>query len=381
MSRQSDEAHLAVENARDALRENRRSDARQWAERAAGLAPDMEDPWLILAAVASPKTSLEYIQKALQINPNSARARKGMQWAMQRLRESPPEMAETRQSLLGRLPTARNHAVVDAPALAPAPRRRLRSPLPVILLGIGLLVCIAAGLSAAMSPAVASILQRAQPARPPSWAQASIPKPTHTARAPLAFEIEPTTVIEATATPLPETPAPLPETGLADQATPAPIDTQPPTEELPTPEPTWSGTLGMEFVNDTPTPENAPGYAGSGGEHWIDVNLSQQMLYAYEGNSVVNSFLISTGTWLHPTVTGQYHVYIKLRYTDMSGPDYYLPNVPYTMYFYKGYGLHGTYWHHNFGTPMSHGCVNLSIPDAEWLYNFSSVGTLVNVHY
>ena len=65
----------------------------------------------------------------------------------------------------------------------------------------------------------------------------------------------------------------------------------------------------------------------------------------------------------------------------MAGPGYYLPNVPYTMYFYQGYGLHGTYWHHNFGTPMSHGCVNLATPDAEWLYNWASVGTLVNVHY
>jgi lipoprotein-anchoring transpeptidase ErfK/SrfK len=65
----------------------------------------------------------------------------------------------------------------------------------------------------------------------------------------------------------------------------------------------------------------------------------------------------------------------------MSGPGYYLPDVPYIMYFYKGYGLHGTYWHNNFGTPMSHGCVNLTIPDAAWLYNFSSVGTVVNVHY
>ena len=64
----------------------------------------------------------------------------------------------------------------------------------------------------------------------------------------------------------------------------------------------------------------------------------------------------------------------------MSGPGYYLPDVPYVMYFYDGYGLHGTYWHSNFGTPMSHGCVNLSIPDAEWLYNWADVGTLVNIH-
>lgn len=64
----------------------------------------------------------------------------------------------------------------------------------------------------------------------------------------------------------------------------------------------------------------------------------------------------------------------------MTGPDYYLPDVPYTMYFYKGYGIHGTYWHDNFGTPMSHGCVNMRTSEAAWLFDFASVGTLVNVH-
>jgi lipoprotein-anchoring transpeptidase ErfK/SrfK len=121
--------------------------------------------------------------------------------------------------------------------------------------------------------------------------------------------------------------------------------------------------------------------AVSSGERWVDVDLTHQMVYAFEGNTVVNSFVVSTGTWQHPTVTGQYHVYIKYRATRMTGPGYDLPNVPFTMYFYKGYALHGTYWHSNFGTPMSHGCVNLSIPDSEWLYNFASIGTLVNVHY
>ncbi|MCE9646611.1 MAG: L,D-transpeptidase [Chloroflexi bacterium] len=149
------------------------------------------------------------------------------------------------------------------------------------------------------------------------------------------------------------------------------------------------GTIYAEIIADTPTSEYVaptavpyiPPVAGTGGEHWIDVNLSEQRVYAYEGDTVVNSFIVSTGTWQTPTVTGRYKIWIKLLSTTMTGPGYYLPNVPYTMYFYKGYGLHGTYWHNNFGTPMSHGCVNLRTSDAEWLYNFSSVGTVVNVHY
>jgi lipoprotein-anchoring transpeptidase ErfK/SrfK len=65
----------------------------------------------------------------------------------------------------------------------------------------------------------------------------------------------------------------------------------------------------------------------------------------------------------------------------MSGPGYYLPNVPYVMYFHGGYGLHGTTWHANFGHPMSHGCVNLPTSEAEWLFNWAQVGTMVNIHY
>ncbi len=177
-------------------------------------------------------------------------------------------------------------------------------------------------------------------------------------------------------------------------ATDAPaVEQQPAAEQAPVVQEANSqpGVISAEIVVDTPTPEYvaptevaaAPVPVGvdTGGEHWIDVDLSQQRVYAYAGDTVVNSFVVSTGTWQTPTVTGKYKVWVKLRSAAMSGPGYYLPDVPYIMYFYGSYGLHGTYWHNNFGTPMSHGCVNLTIPDAEWLYNFSSVGTVVNVHY
>jgi len=113
---------------------------------------------------------------------------------------------------------------------------------------------------------------------------------------------------------------------------------------------------------------------------WIDVDLSAQRLVAYEDNRAVFSTLVSTGLPRTPTVQGRFKIYIKLRSTTMTGPGYRLPGVPYTMYFYGGYGLHGTYWHNNFGHPMSHGCVNLRTADAQWLFNWASVGTVVNVH-
>ena len=116
------------------------------------------------------------------------------------------------------------------------------------------------------------------------------------------------------------------------------------------------------------------------GEKRIEVDLTNQRLYAFEGDRKVYDFLVSTGrnNW---TPTGVFDIWIKVRAQKMSGGSkelgtyYYLPNVPYIMFFYndqypkwKGYSTHGTYWHNNFGTPMSHGCINLSIPDAEKLY-------------
>jgi lipoprotein-anchoring transpeptidase ErfK/SrfK len=171
--------------------------------------------------------------------------------------------------------------------------------------------------------------------------------------------------------------------------TPSPTST--PTE-MPTVTPTQTETEALlevvsteeefypEFVYEEGDTELSEQDVQSG-ERWIDVNLSDQTVSAYEGDELLDTFLVSTGTSAHPTITGRFHIYVKYRYTDMSGPGYYLPDVPYTMYFHDGYGLHGTYWHHNFGTPMSHGCVNLRTEDAAWLYDWASEGTVVNVHY
>ena len=129
----------------------------------------------------------------------------------------------------------------------------------------------------------------------------------------------------------------------------------------------------------SPAPPSPPPAPTSG--RWIDVNLSTQRLTAYQGNTPVRSTLVSTGLARTPTPTGRYRIYVKYASALMSGPGYYLPNVPYIMYFYRNYSLHGTYWHSNFGRRMSHGCVNLPTPEAQWLYNWASVGTLVNIHY
>lgn len=113
---------------------------------------------------------------------------------------------------------------------------------------------------------------------------------------------------------------------------------------------------------------------------WIEVILSQQMLVAWEDGRMVMNTPVSTGTRKTPTVRGTFRIYKKYAKQRMRGRDYDLPNVPYVMYFTGAYAMHGTYWHTNFGQPMSHGCVNLPTGKAAWLYNWAPRGTTVVVH-
>lgn len=124
--------------------------------------------------------------------------------------------------------------------------------------------------------------------------------------------------------------------------------------------------------------------SGHNNEKHIEIDLANQKLYAFEGSKKVHDFLVSTGKW-GLTPTGEFHIWTKLKYALMTGGSkaintyYYLPNVPYTMYFYgsgvsksKGYGIHGAYWHNNFGHPMSHGCINMKIEDAGELFSWAT---------
>ena len=140
--------------------------------------------------------------------------------------------------------------------------------------------------------------------------------------------------------------------------------------------------VDYQLAELTPSFESLAGQEGAvlgatTDERWIEIDLSEQKLRAHNGNNIDYEFLISSGKWA-PTPTGEFRIWIKLRYTKMEGGKkenntyYYLPNVPYTQYFYKGYGVHGAYWHNNFGYPMSHGCINMAIPDAEKLFYWTS---------
>jgi len=119
---------------------------------------------------------------------------------------------------------------------------------------------------------------------------------------------------------------------------------------------------------------------------WIEVNLYQQTLAVYDQNQLVFATLIASGVTPFYTKPGTFQIYEKKEFETMTGSFeagktdyYYLENVPWTMYFDQNRALHGAYWRALFGYPQSHGCVNLSVGDAHWLYNWANVGDWVYV--
>lgn len=121
----------------------------------------------------------------------------------------------------------------------------------------------------------------------------------------------------------------------------------------------------------------------SSNNKWIEVILSQQEIKAWDGGNLFLDSKVSTGLPWFPTPTGEFRIWVKLRYVRMAGGvgalAYDLPNVPFAMFFsnsevptWKGYSLHGTYWHNDFGHQHSHGCVNLPTSVAERLYYWAT---------
>lgn len=317
----------ALEHSRRALKRGDRETARKAARYATELIPNGEAGWLCLAAASDLKPGAAYAKRALQLNPTSANARRAVAWFQERL--SQPASREPGGEL--RLPEDLVWAPAPVERLAKRRLISLQAMVPALALLAGLIIWVG-GL-----PASAQLPERgSDPVAKASYTPTATFTPTATPTA------TPTSTSTPTSTPTPsQTPTPRPNVSFEYSLDPA------------------------ELANEG---------------RWIDIDLSAQRVTAYEGDQAVRTFVVSTGTVRHPTVTGQFRVYVKLRATDMAGPGYYLPGVPYTMYYYRGYAIHGTYWHSNFGTPMSHGCVNMITDEAKWIFDFASVGTLVNVH-
>lgn len=132
---------------------------------------------------------------------------------------------------------------------------------------------------------------------------------------------------------------------------------------------TYQDTLNQKMVNLKQTKD-----------HWIEINLSTQRLTAWEGAKPVHTVIVSTGKKNTPTIPGMFTIQSKRKIDRMKGDDYDIDDVPYAQYYSGGYAIHGAYWHKNFGTPVSHGCINLAVDHAKWLFNWSKTGNSVVIH-
>ncbi len=138
------------------------------------------------------------------------------------------------------------------------------------------------------------------------------------------------------------------------------------------------------FIPPAPVVPQIP--SNPGGERWVYVNLSSQYMIAYEGDLAVNETYVSTGRPGFDTPPGTFYVNYTLESQTMEGvlggEYYYVPDVPYVMYFTDvGHAIHGAYWHSNFGAVMSHGCINLPMWFAEWLYYWAPGGMRIEITY
>jgi len=160
-----------------------------------------------------------------------------------------------------------------------------------------------------------------------------------------------------------------------------------------------------QIVHEVPTVTQEPGYIAVGADEWlledkvalvspqvpadagantcrfIHANLAEQTLTVYDNCKLVFATLVSSGanSW---TFEGRFAIQYKVEYSSIMPPpestsEYYIEGMPYFMTYAGNFGFHGAYWHDNFGTAASHGCINLSPADAKWLYDWAGLGERV----
>lgn len=140
----------------------------------------------------------------------------------------------------------------------------------------------------------------------------------------------------------------------------------------------WVRDQDFAFVSSD-MPENRNAADG----RWIEVDLTQQTLTVFDEGRMIFATLVSTGRERGWTGPGTYTIYHTTEKHGLLSPDpatignYYLEDVPWILYYQGSWALHGAYWHDAFGRPNSHGCVNLSLADAHWLYTWAQPGDWV----
>jgi lipoprotein-anchoring transpeptidase ErfK/SrfK len=351
-------AKHAVQVALKELRLGNKQAARSWAQRAVELAPGGEEAWLILASLAEPRASLEYIKKALLANPGSKGARQGLCEVQKRL-EMDSKVLSAKPPLLHE-PVPKKRSLQSLPGWF-----RLFPVYGLAFFTIGVLTLLA--FQSRLVCAYAPLADKQE---------IIVLLPISTSTSTETMTVTPQSTEAASATPFPtETASP---TGLpTETASPTALPT-----ETATPTQSPAPTLEAPSVIISPTPP-----ANANGEKRIVVDVSEQLLYAYQGEALVYRFVISTGAE-NSTRMGSFPILDKIpeAYSDPWGfwmPDwlgiYWVGDIE--------NGLHAlpvmpdgkVLWEDGLGTPISHGCVVLSPADARSLYDWADIGTQVEI--
>ncbi len=338
-----------LERAKEALQRGEKHEARYWAQIAASMAPAMEEPWLILAAVANPRASIAYLERALEVNPKSERVQEELNVAHRRqLNEKTLPVGQD----AGTPPTQVKVYTQQKPVVQKE-RRFLHIPVPLRFLILALFLVAASAFFWAGSSfsALAAARNRTGTSSNDSqihyWSQAYLPKPTYTSSPTATF-----------------TPIPSPTATSTITAIPLPANTLRPSDSL-------QGQM-----------------SAVSGKKLIVVSIHEQHLYAYQGSKLIYSFIVSTGS-NNSTVVGTYDILDKIPNAYGADWNFWMPD--WMGIYYVGTledGFHALplldngqrLWGDEIGTPVTYGCVVLGIADAQTLYNWAEVGTAVQIN-
>ncbi|HTX91199.1 MAG TPA: L,D-transpeptidase [Anaerolineales bacterium] len=343
------ELDLAVE----ALQRGDKLSARRWAQRAAARQPELEAPWLILAAVAGPRARLAYFEQALKVNPQSAAARRGLESSIRRPAEATQPVG--RNPVPQQKTPARFEPLAKAGRIAFHPSARAAAAVKVSLpaLALTLAICLAAawvarpGRGAAASPGA--------PVAP--GVQVDLERPS-------------------------DTPPPSPTFTPTATSSPTPLPTVPPTStNAPQPAATVQSAAGLLDG------EYAASQLPADGPKLIHVSIGAQRLEAYQGGALVYDFIVSTGSG-NSTATGTYSILDKLPSAYGADWNFWMPD--WMGIYYAGDledGFHALpilpdgerLWGDSLGTPVSYGCIVLGDAEARLLYEWADIGTTVQI--
>ena len=441
---QQHEAHDLYMDGVAAALKGKRAAAERLLLAAVTLDPQRHQAWLWLGGVVeSPERSIEYLQRVLELVPDEPHALEGLEWARRKLSRAaapPKDSAQPATDQPRMLPEGvRVQPVVEPPVTVPNTGKRSRRLFALAALGglIGLLLAALACLwsishyvnvlvppnfwslseqataspksedtpflfIASITPTVPVSVVAFTEERPSSPTLVPTIPAVALATSPLAVTptISLTTVVPVTPAVaklvVSRPPSPVAKSTLALAAPPSPTPPGSPSVAF---RPPWFPSfwpMGALRPTDWRVPTTLWDEKVQRSGKWIDIDLSEQVLRAFEDGELVLETAVSTGTKRTPTVKGEYRILSKYRAFDMVGADYYLPGVPYTMFFHGDYAIHGANWHNKFGQPMSHGCVNMRPEDAKRLFNWAdpklpkgsqsikakanTAGTLVVIH-